>query len=242
MTNSRLIALGGSIIYPQSGPNGKVMKEYTDIIKGTKTGTIIGGGTPCRARNEFLNQHTKNHTILDWSGIYTTRANAELLIGYMDGQEMNVNIKVPDTLNEAIETFKQYQYMVMGGLVPGQTTNAVLLQIANASDIKTVINVSNVDGIYTADPRKEPNATRIPVMNHERLTEMFGQGESIPGQNVVIDQVAVKLACEHNTTMFFISGKDFNDLRTIMEHDNYDELAQKIINDEIKFSGTLVIN
>ncbi|MBS7618940.1 UMP kinase, partial [Candidatus Bathyarchaeota archaeon] len=45
-----------------------------------------------------------------------------------------------------------------GGLQPGQSTNAVACVLAERSESKLLVNTTNVEGVYSADPKKDPHA------------------------------------------------------------------------------------
>ncbi|MGN6335420.1 aspartate kinase [Mycobacterium sp.] len=59
----------------------------------------------------------------------------------------------------------------------GSDTTAVALAVALGADVCEIY--SDVDGIFTADPRIEPHARRIPRISYEETLEMAAQGAKI---------------------------------------------------------------
>jgi aspartate kinase len=59
----------------------------------------------------------------------------------------------------------------------GSDTTAVALAVALKADVCEIY--SDVDGIFTADPRIEPRATKIPRISYEETLEMAAQGAKI---------------------------------------------------------------
>ncbi|MCW2786043.1 MAG: aspartate kinase [Marmoricola sp.] len=59
----------------------------------------------------------------------------------------------------------------------GSDTTAVALAVALAADVCEIY--SDVDGIFTADPRIEPHARKIPRISYEETLEMAAQGAKI---------------------------------------------------------------
>jgi uridylate kinase len=95
-------------------------------------------------------------------------------------------------------------YVVVLGGGTGQpffTTDTAAALRAAELDCAAVLKATNVDGVYTADPRKNPDATR-----YERLTH----DEAIEKQLGVMDTAAFALARENALPIivFAIQGKD----------------------------------
>ena len=57
----------------------------------------------------------------------------------------------------------------MGGITPGQTTDAVAAVLAERVRADVFINVTSVDGIYSADPKKVRNAKRYDTLTPRQL-------------------------------------------------------------------------
>jgi len=74
---------------------------------------------------------------------------------------------------------------------------------------KRVVNVSNVDGVYTADPKKNKHARLIKRMTHGQLVALAVKSDSRKArENFVFDLVAAKLAARSKITVQFSSVKN----------------------------------
>jgi glutamate 5-kinase len=83
-----------------------------------------------------------------------------------------------------------------------------------------LILLSDVDGLYTADPRKDDSATIIPKV-HEITSEieaMAGQAQSQVGTGGMVTKlIAAKVAVGAGCSMVIASGHEFNPIRRIEE-------------------------
>ena len=107
----------------------------------------------------------------DEIGILITRLNATMLIAAL-GEDAYP--KVAESHAEAKKYGESGKIVVMGGITPGQTTDAVAAVLAERVGAAVFINATSVDGIYTADPAKDPDATRFNEMTPKKLLEIVG--------------------------------------------------------------------
>ncbi len=73
--------------------------------------------------------------------------------------------------------------------------------------------LKDVDGVYTADPKKIPNAQHIEKLNYEHLVQMTSWGAKVLHQN------SVKMAQQKNVKLFVGSAADTFHNGTIITHD-----------------------
>jgi uridylate kinase len=62
---------------------------------------------------------------------------------------------VPNNFREAVSLLNNYKIIVMGGALPGITTDAVAVMLAEVCKAKRLVNVSNVNGIYDKPPEEK---------------------------------------------------------------------------------------
>jgi uridylate kinase len=104
----------------------------------------------------------------------------------------------------------------MGGTAPGQTTDAVAAALAHVSGSDLLIFITDVDGIYTADPKKDPSAQKIIRLTTKDLLRMFGRVRQSPGMNVILDSVAVKLISRYKLKTLVLPASDLERLPRIL--------------------------
>ena len=76
---------------------------------------------------------------------------------------------IPCTYSEAAES--NHRIVVMGGVSPGQTTDAVSAILAERVHADRLVIATSVEGVYTADPEIDPSAKMIDVMTPKELVK-----------------------------------------------------------------------
>ena len=81
----------------------------------------------------------------------------------------------------------------MGGLIPGQTTDAVSAVLAEYVGADLLINATSVDGVYTSDPNIDKNAKKLTSMTPSELVEIVMKIDMAAGSNSPLDPLAAKI-------------------------------------------------
>lgn len=220
-----VISLGGSVI--NTGKlNISLIKNFGDLLiklnkqKKTKFAVICGGGKLFRNLLFEVKKYSNNKISFDWLGIHCTRVNAQCVLAYFISKKTKTCVEVSLSSDQSVKLLSKYDFVFQGGDKPGYTSDmdAVELAVLNGKHTK-LINISNVDGIYTADPNKYKSAEKISKMTHKELSALIlksGKGYK-SGQNIVFDQMATKLAQKHNIELHFISAKNLKDVEKIIQ-------------------------
>ena len=100
--------------------------------------------------------------------------------------------------------------------------DAVELAVLKGKNTK-IINISNVDGVYTKDPNKYKGAKKIKEMTHKELSKIILKQSRTyePGQNLIFDQMATRLAQKHNIELHFISAKNIKDIEKVLKGEKH---------------------
>ena len=211
-----IISLGGSLVVPPSGIDWKFLKGFRKLIlkeigKGRKFFIIVGGGSTCRNYNEAARKAAKvNRVGLDWLGIESTRLNAHLLLTIFSGLAHPKIVRDPA---EAVKTKKKI--IISGGWKPGWSTDYMAVALARKYKIKTLINLSNVDYVYTCDPKKYKNAKPIKKINWNDFRKIVGDKWN-PGLNAPFDPVASRLAEKLGLEVIIMNGKKLDNLENYL--------------------------
>jgi uridylate kinase len=161
---------------------------------------------------------------LDDLGIDATRLNARLIIGTLGGASNPLPAVDYDQVIQAAET---YDIVIMGGVEPGLTTDGVSAELAIRAGARRLVNATSVDGVYTADPRKDPGAKRLTVMTHRELVELVGPPKPTAGPTAVFDPVAARLMAKALIPVCVVHGRNLAAMEAAIR--------------EEKFEGTLVV-
>ncbi len=206
-----VVSIGGSILVP--GENdaefiGKLAEMLKEVSKEVQIAVVCGGGKTARYYAGIAKDLGGGTYEQDILGIAATRMNAQLLALALGD--------MPDSvITDAEELAKMSEpgkIVVMGGTVPGHTTDAVSSMVAASMKADRIVNGTAVDAVYTADPRKDPSAKKIPKMTIDELGDIVYK-EHGASKSSVFDPLGVKLAKENRMDILIIDGRNLDELR-----------------------------
>ena len=206
-----VISLGGSILIPALEEN--KIKEYVPVLgkvaEHHRLFVVVGGGGEARryitvARNLGIDEGTS-----DEIGILITRLNATLLVAALGDRAYP---KVAESHADAKKFAESNKIVVMGGITPGQTTDAVAAVLAERVGASVFINVTSVDGIYSADPKKDKKAKRFATLTPKELLAIVGGTALTAGSNTVLDIVAARVVERSHIPLLVLDGRDAENL------------------------------
>ena len=217
-----IISLGGSLIVPKDGIDWKFLKNLRKLIldqikMGRQFFIITGGGATCRNYNDAASKVIKvAPEDLDWLGIHATRLNAHLL------RTIFFDVANPEVIkNPTFRLATNKNVMIAGGWKPGWSTDYVATMIAQEYEVKTVINLSNIDYAYDKDPRKYKDAKKIEKIGWEDFRKLVGD-KWIPGMNVPFDPIASQKAQTLGLEVVIMNGKNLSNLKKCLEGKKFD--------------------
>lgn len=137
-------------------------------------------------------------------GIAATRINALLLAFAIS----DCNQGIPSSLSEVKSLLCKYDIVVCGGLRPGRTSDGTTAEIAGYLNADTMVNMTNVSGLYTKDPTKYKDARFIPRISHADFAKRMNKIKERPGQHFVLDSVAARIARKRKMEVVILKGVD----------------------------------
>ncbi len=208
---SVVISLGGSMVNGTGNPDLAFLKKFKSLLKGKENiGIVVGGGKLARDYVKAASNFSKNQFWGDSLAVQATRLNAALVTRVFKEEACPV---VFQDFESAALASKEYRIVVMGGTIPGITTDTDAVLLAEAMDAKRLINISNVDGVYDSDPRKNKKAKMFKKMSYTQLMGLANASDTRkPGTNFVFDVIACKLAARTKMELHFVGGKNILDL------------------------------
>jgi uridylate kinase len=200
-----VVSVGGSLIVPDAIDTDFLLKFKTLILSKVKVGfsfrIIAGGGKIARRYQEAANLVTPlSRQDLDWIGIHSTRLNAQLLRNIFVGYAHPQVIKNPTIDIEAEEPI-----VVAAGWQPGCSTDYDAVLMARNIGAERLINLSNIDYVYTSDPRKNPDAKKIEKTSWSEFRKLIPEAWD-PGLSSPFDPIAAKEAEAINLEVAIING------------------------------------
>jgi uridylate kinase len=223
------VSIGGSILIDEK-PNVTKIAKFSESInrlsaEGYNFALVVGGGRACRNYQAAAKALGANNYFLDELGIMVTRINATLLTQSVD----NAYPRVLTNVSHVKRALNAGRIPILGGQIPGFTTDAVAALIAEQMQGQ-FINLSNVDGVYSSDPKKSKNAKFYPELSYERLISIIQVVESKPGQNVVLDLPASLILKRSKIPALFVNGNDLDNFEAAVRGQ---EFRGTVVNDEI---------
>ncbi|MFX0132839.1 MAG: UMP kinase [Candidatus Hodarchaeota archaeon] len=225
-----VIKVGGSLIQDTNGEiRTNYLKELVKVLKKIKENNeiaiIVGGGKSARTYITAARELGAPEAFSDEIGIEITKIHARLLISALGELAYP---KTFDSLSEAVSAFESGKIIILGGLQPGQSTNAVASLMAERLNANLLINATNVSGVYTADPKKDPSAKKIDVLNISDFIKMVNLKKAKAGEYSLFDYVAYLIIKRSKIPIIFISGEDPKNILRII---NGEKIGTKIVYD-----------
>lgn len=207
-----VISLGGSLIAPKKGIDTAFLKRFRTLIRrrtgqGERFVIVCGGGVTARNYQKAargLGRLTRED--IDWLGIHSTRLNAHLIRAMFNGDahaSVVTNPNDPPRFREPI--------LVAAGWRPGWSTDYIAVLLANEFDAEVVINLSDIDYVYSADPKKDRSAVPLECVDWARFRGIVGDTWD-PGANLPFDPVASRRAQKLGLTVKMVKGQSLKDV------------------------------
>ena len=231
-----VIKIGGSLVSPKDSiADESFLRKSVETIKDffsdgqnsdLKMILVVGGGDLSRKYRDIAisvgdSGEVDQHRI----GIVATWMNAELLRILLDTDSLvykrTLGIGVfANSLEVGIEgitsDFNDWKngdksILVSGGFVNGSSTDLNAFVLASKLEIDKVYKLSNIDHVYTDDPRNNPDVKPIDDMTTslpydltcDKYLEMFEGDSHKPGLNIPVDILGAKLAKDNGITLNF---------------------------------------
>ncbi|MDR2211531.1 MAG: UMP kinase [Spirochaetaceae bacterium] len=218
-----VISLGGSIVAPGQVDVSflkdlrALIGDFLDRDEKRRFILVVGGGGPARAWQNAYREIVPSikDEDADWIGIMATRLNAQLVKAVMGGwctQEVIIN---PSAVGPFVG-----RILVAAGWKPGFSSDYDAVLLAECFQANMVINLSNIEQVYTGDPRKDPSAKPIDRISWDDFRTLVGD-EWVPGKNVPFDPVASRHAAKLGLQVICAGGRDLPNLQKILSGESF---------------------
>jgi uridylate kinase len=218
-----VVALGGSLLRPEVEERHDWLLELVSIVRdrvaiGDRFGLVVGGGAPAREGIELARPIIDDISHLDKIGIAATRLNATIIREALADEGIPVSDSIPQSVDEAVEALLSHKVIVMGGTVPGHTTDAVAIQLAIDCGAGKCIIATNVAKVHEQDPNENPRAKAFDRLTLEQLQSIVGPAEHAKaGSSQVVDPVGVGEAVKHGLPLDILDGRKPQNIRLALE-------------------------
>ena len=191
------------------------LREVHDL--GVQLAIVIGGGNIIRglaASHRGIDRATG-----DYMGMLGTVINALALQDAMEKRGIATRVQTAVEIRQVAEPFirrRAIRHLEKGRAVilgagtgnPFFTTDSAAALRANELRAEVLLKGTQVDGVYSADPRKDPDAQLLPLVTYQHVLEKNLQ---------VMDAAAISLCRENNLPIVvFNLGQKGNIRRVVM--------------------------
>ena len=191
-----------------------VIKKCVDV--GVQVGIVVGGGNFWRGLKDGGDRMER--TRADHMGMLATTINALAVADVLEQKGVDVRVQTAIEMRSIAEPYirsKAIRHMEKGRVVIGcgtgnpffSTDTAAVLRAAEI-DADAILLAKNIDGVYSADPRKDPNAVKYDSITYDEVLAQHLE---------VMDSTATSLSMDNKIPVILFALKDpENILRVVM--------------------------
>ncbi len=207
-----------------------IADEIAEVQKlGVQMAVVIGGGNIFRgvtAATEGIDRVAGDHM-----GMLATVINGIALQDALERRSVNTRVTTAITMSEIAEPFirrRAIRHLEKGRVVicaagtgnPFFTTDSAAALRAAELKCDIIFKATKVDGIYTADPEKDPNAIRLPHVTYQRV---------LADRLQVMDAAAIDLARGSSIPIYIFSLREKGNIKRAL----LGEDVGSIVSDEL---------
>lgn len=159
-----------------------VAKQIADVVRaGTQVAIVVGGGNFFRGAE--LSERGMERSRADYMGMLGTVMNCLALQDFLEKEGVDTRVQTAITMGQVAEPYvprRAIRHLEKGRVVifgagagmPFFTTDTVAAQRALEIGAGALLLAkSGVDGVYNADPRKDPSATKFDTISYDEVLQ-----------------------------------------------------------------------
>lgn len=201
-----VISVGGSAIVPDKIDVPFLKKLKTTLNKLSKKNKLVivtGGGKVARDYIKAAKEIGVSDRMACLAGIRTTKLNATLVSLLLHG-----NVDMPDSLQQVKKDLIKRNIVVIGalGFQPNMTSDGDAADVAAYLKAQMFINLTDVSGLYTKNPKQFKDAKFIPRISFENFWKIASRIKFKAGQHFVLDQSGAKIIKKHRIKTVILKG------------------------------------
>ncbi len=214
-----VVGFGGSVVAPAELDK-DFLRNLARVIRSwaqeRQVFVVVGGGQAARRYIGAARELGVAEGELDRIGIMATRLNAQMVDSLINEPTGGAAPAIPITTAQAAEAAQRAgagQVIVMGGTEPGHSTDYVAAELAIRVGARRLVIATNVDGVYTADPRSDPAAERRTQLSFDELLRIIQVDSwTQAGAPGVIDAPASRLIAARGLATCVVHGHDLDNV------------------------------
>ena len=190
-----------------------VIGEVCDVIRkcsraGVQIGIVVGGGNFWRGLKDGGDRMER--TRADHMGMLATAINALALADVLEQKGVEVRVQTAIEMRAVAEPYirsRAIRHMEKGRVVifgcgtgnPFFSTDTAAVLRAAEIDADAILLAKNIDGVYSADPRKDPTAVKYDSISYDDVLAQHLE---------VMDSTATSLSMDNKIPVILFALKD----------------------------------
>ena len=223
-------ALGGEM---GRGLDFDVIEKVCDVVarcagEGVQVGIVVGGGNFWRGLKD--GRGMSNRTRADHMGMLATVINSLALADMLERLGVDVRVQTaiemrsiaePYVRSRAIRHLEKGRVVIFGGGTgcPFFSTDTTAVLRAAEIDADIILLAKNVDGVYSADPLKDPEAVKYDSITYDD-EQARHQG--------VMDSTATSLCMDNNIPIILFALKDPENILRVVHGEKIGTIVKDI--------------
>ena len=204
-----------------------IASQIADVVRGgTEVAIVVGGGNYFRGAE--LQQRGMDRARADYMGMLGTVMNCLALQDFLEKENIETRVQTAITMGQVAEPYiprRSIRHLEKGRVVifgagagmPFFTTDTVAAQRALEIGAECLLLAkSGVDGVYTADPKKDPTATKYDSVSYD---------EVLSKSLAVADAAAFSLCRENNLPIIVFDLKNKGNIARAVKGDQIGTLV-----------------
>ena len=211
-------SLAGSGDY---GIDAGVLKHYASEIKsvvelGVQVGAVVGGGNIFRGISEAARE--MDRVSADYMGMMATVINSMAMQNALENMGLYTRVQTAIPMEQVAEPFirrRAIRHLEKGRVVffaagtgnPYFTTDTAAVLRAIEIEAEIILKGTRVDGVYSADPEKDPKAKFFPELNYMQIVEKG---------LMVMDPTAITLSMDNKLPISIFNMDKIGNLKRVV--------------------------
>lgn len=203
------------------GINLKTLRRFANEIKkavdlGVEVGVVVGGGNIFRGISEAARE--MDRVSADYMGMLATVINAMALQNALENIGVFTRVQTAIPMNQMAEPFirrKAQRHLEKGRVVifaagtgnPYFTTDTAAVLRGVEIEAEVILKGTRVDGVYTADPEKDPGAVKFDELSYMKVVK--------DGLRVM-DSTAITLSMDNNLPIIVFNMEEEDNLKRVV--------------------------
>ena len=184
----------------------EVIKECTQL--GVQVGVVVGGGNFWRGLKDGGDRMERVRA--DHMGMLATSINALALADVLEQKGVDVRVQTAIEMRAVAEPYirsRAIRHMEKGRVVifgcgtgnPFFSTDTAAVLRAAEIDADAILLAKNIDGVYSADPKKDPTAVKYDTITYDDV---------LAQHLAVMDSTATSLSMDNHIPVLLFALKD----------------------------------